>query len=162
MLMLLTVAAAELSALSRAVPVTDWLAPLDDSVVAPGQLLIPDRASEQVNDAVTSVLLHPSALAAGLREPLIVGTVLSSLTVTEPLPALPSRSVAVEACVVPVTGVLLFCESVAGVGPPPTPDPASLAAQAIPTLPLFQPAAFGAGDSAAVTTGPVLSSRYDA
>ena len=43
---------------------------------------------------------------------------LSSLTVTDPDPGLPSRSVAVAVLVSPV--VLLLTESVAGVGPVPT------------------------------------------
>src|SRR5436305_3878413 len=160
MLIPLTVALDWLSALSTAVPVTDWPAPLPDAVVGPGQLLIPDSASEQVKDAVTEVLFQPLALAAGLREPVIVGDTLSSFTVTEPEPELPSRSVAFEVNVVPAVDP--FCDAFAGVGPLPTPDPASAADQVMVTLLLSHPAAFAAGDSAAVTTGPVLSRAYDA
>src|SRR5205807_362100 len=52
--------------------------------------------------------------------------------------------------------------AVAGVGPLPTPDPASAAVQVTVTSLLFQPAAFGAGDSVALTVGPVLSRTNDA
>jgi hypothetical protein len=85
-----------LSALSTAVRETDWLAPLVVTVEDVGQLLMPERLSEQVKLTVTSELFHPLAFAVGLRLPLIVGAVLSSFTVTEPLPVLPRRSVAVE------------------------------------------------------------------
>ena len=53
--------------------------------------------------------------------------------------------------------VLVVCESLAGFGPVATPEPESLALQAIATLLLFQPAAFGAGDRVPVTTGAVPS-----
>ncbi len=59
MLIALTVALLLLSALSTAVPVTDWFAPLSLSVVGPEQLLIADGVSEQVKLTVTSVLFHP-------------------------------------------------------------------------------------------------------
>src|SRR5437588_8691688 len=48
MLMLLTVALELLSAVSTAVPVADWLAPLLDSIVGPLQLLMPESLTEQV------------------------------------------------------------------------------------------------------------------
>jgi hypothetical protein len=51
----------------------------------------------------------------------------------------------------------VFTESVPGVGPEATPEPASDADHAIVTSSLFQPSLFGAGDLAADTTGPVLS-----
>ncbi|OLE24311.1 MAG: hypothetical protein AUG44_19615 [Actinobacteria bacterium 13_1_20CM_3_71_11] len=73
---------------------------------------------------------------------------------------MPSRSVAFEVNVVPAVDP--FCDAFAGVGPLPTPDPASAADQVMVTLLLSHPAAFAAGDSAAVTTGPVLSRVYDA
>src|SRR5436189_55301 len=62
---------------------------------------MPDNASEQVKLTVTSLLFQPSALAAGVREPVIVGGALSSLTLTEPLPWLPTLSVAVAVLLVP-------------------------------------------------------------
>jgi hypothetical protein len=116
---------------------------------------MPDSASEQVKDTVTSVLFQPLAFAGGALLPTIEGMVLSSLTVTEPLPTLPSLSVAVAVFDTPA--VSTATESVAGVGPLATPEPASVADQAMLTLLLFQPAAFGAGLTAAVSVGPVLS-----
>ena len=85
---------------------------------------------------------------------------MSSFTVTEPVPLLPSRSVAVDVFVTPA--VLALTESDSGVGPLATPEPASVALQAMPTLPLFQPAALGVGATAPVTTGAALSSTYEA
>src|SRR6266511_427548 len=155
-----TVALAMLSALSVAVPSRDWPAPSSASVVVPVQLLMPDNASAQVKLTVTAVLFHPLAFAAGLRPPAIVGAVLSSLTATEPLAVLPSRSVALDVLV--TAAVLAVTLSVAGVGPLATPAPTSVALQVIVTLALVQPAAFGAGESAAVTVGPVLSRTYPA
>jgi len=43
----------------------------------------PDRASEQVNETVTSVLFQPLELAAGNRPPRIVGGVASRFNVTD-------------------------------------------------------------------------------
>src|SRR5204863_9512289 len=40
----------------------------------------PDNPSEQLNFAVTFVLFQPAAFASGVREPAIVGAVLSMLT----------------------------------------------------------------------------------
>jgi hypothetical protein len=157
-----TLVDAELSALSTADPGT--FVPAAgvslESVDGPAQLLMPDGVSEHVKLTATSVLFHPDAFGAGLRVPVIVGAVLSSLTVTEPFPTLPRRSLAVEVIVTPV--VLAVCESEAGVGPEPTPDPASVADHVIVMLLLFQPAAFAAGESAAATSGPVLSRMYEA
>jgi hypothetical protein len=155
-----TVAEALRSALLTAVPVTDWLAALEETVVGPEQDLIPDIGSEQVKETVTSLLFQPLPFAAGLRAPVIVGADLSSFTVTEPFPTLPSRSVAVDVLVTPA--VFEVCESVPGVGPDATPEPASVADQVIETLELFQPAAFGEGATTPVTTGAVLSRMYDA
>src|SRR3954469_4514340 len=153
----LTVVDDELSALSTAVAVTDWSAASVETAVVPPpvQLLIPERASEHAMLMVTSPLFQPSPLGCGLRDALMVGLVLSSLTVTEPDPRLPRWSVAVAVFVSPA--VLLVTESVAGVGPLPTPEPRSLADHVRSTLFLLQPAALAAGESAAVTTGPVLS-----
>jgi hypothetical protein len=136
------------------------LAALPLRVVGPVQLLMPDGLSEQLKLAVTSVLFQPLPLAAGVRLPVIAGALLSTLTVTEPLPVLPTRSVAVAVLVTPL--VFAICESVAGDGTPFTPEPLSVADQVTPTLELFHPAALGAGLSAAVTSGPVLSRMNDA
>lgn len=122
--------------------------------------MIPDSASEHAKATVTLVLFHPAPLAAGVADPLIVGGVLSSLTVTDPEPELPNRSVAVEVFVTPT--VFALTESVAGVGPDETPEPASAADQVIETFDVFQPAALDAGTIAALTVGPVLSRVYEA
>jgi hypothetical protein len=150
----------ELSALSTAVPVTDWPAPSLVTVVEGEHDLIPEGESEQVKLAVTAVLFQPLAFGTGDRLPVINGGDLSTLTVTEPLPVLPSRSVAVDVNVVPA--VLPDCDALAGVGPVAKPEPASVADHVTVTLELFQPAALGAGLTLAVTVGPVLSSVKDA
>ena len=159
-LMPLTVAVDVLPALSTAVPVTDWPAPLSDTVVAPGQLRIPDTVSEQVKFTVTGPSFQPAAFGAGNRDPVITGEPLSSLTVTEPVLVLPTASLATAALVTPAVSAL--CTSAAGVGPLVTPEPPSVADHAIATSELFQPAGFGEGVSAPVTTGPVLSRTNDA
>jgi hypothetical protein len=119
-----------LSALSVAVPVRDWLAPSVDTVEPAAQLLTPDGVSEQLNETATSVLFQPFAFAAGVRDPVIVGADVSSLTVTAPVPTLPTASVAVAVLVTPAVGVSVVWVTVAGVGPEATPDPpVSVAAQ---------------------------------
>src|SRR3954452_11607253 len=112
----LTVVDDELSALSTAVAVMDWFAASVETVVVPPpvQLLMPERASEHAMLIVTSPLFQPLALGCGLRDALIVGVVLSSLTVTEPEPRLPRWSVAVAVFVSPP--VLLVAGTVVGGG----------------------------------------------
>src|ERR671936_194386 len=94
------------------------------------------------------------------------GLTLSILIVTDPLPVKPSRSVADAVFTVPfVFGETL---SLAGVGPDATPEPTSLADQLMVTLLLFQPAAFGAGDTPVLfvslgnNVGGLLSRIYEA
>src|SRR5438067_3843953 len=115
MLIGLTVVVAVLSALSIAVPLTDWLAPLVLSVtplltavapvpVTPVQVWIPDCTgpwSAQVNFTVTGPLYQPLALGLVVAAPVIVGTVLSSLTASASLPQLVAMSSAwaLMACV---------------------------------------------------------------
>jgi hypothetical protein len=53
-------------------------------------------------------------------------------------------------------------ESLAGVGPLATPEPASVADHVTPTSALCQPATLAAGETAPLTCGPVLSSTYEA
>src|SRR4029079_3542657 len=77
MLIPLTVVLAVLSALSVTVPVTDWFAPLVLNVVGADEVLTPEVASLGANETVTSVLFQPFAFAAGVREPVMVGAVLS-------------------------------------------------------------------------------------
>src|SRR6478735_9575028 len=96
MLMPLTVVLVELSALSTAVPVTDWFAPLVETTTGEtGCVLMPERPSLAVKVTVTSVLFQPLALAVGVRDPVIVGVLLSSLTVADPVPEFPRLSVTV-------------------------------------------------------------------
>src|SRR4051794_4175733 len=87
MLMPLMVVLAVLSALSVTVPVTDWLAALVLRVVGAEEVLTPGVGSPGAKETVTSVLSQPFVFAAGVREPVIVGAVLSSLTVTGALVA---------------------------------------------------------------------------
>src|SRR5919202_4562977 len=75
----LTVAVEVLPALSTAVPETDWFAPLPDTVVAPGQLWIPERRSEQVKLTLTGPSFQPAAFGAGQRDAGVVGPPLLSL-----------------------------------------------------------------------------------
>jgi hypothetical protein len=100
------------------------------------------------------------ALAPGLRDPEIRGSILSSLTVTDPDAELPRRSVAVEVRAIPAVSTVT--ESLEGVGPLAIPDPASMAAQVMPTFVRFHPLAFGSGVSVPLTIGPELSSTYEA
>lgn len=162
MLMSLIEALAELSALSTALPGTDWPAPSVDSRTDPPpvQLLMPESASVQVKPTVTSVLFQPNALGAGALVPLMAGLVLSSFTSTEPLPVLPSLSAAVAVLVTPAVSAVTL--SVAGVGPEPMPEPVSAADQVIAAFALRHPAALAAGVTVAFSVGPVLSSVYDA
>jgi hypothetical protein len=157
-----TVVAAELSALSTADAVTVWSPPsLERTLVpCPVQLLIPESASEQSRLTVTSLLFQPLAFGCGLRDAPIVGAVLSSLRATEPEPALPTRSAA--DAVRTTLAVSAVTESLAGVGPAATPEPASVADHLTPTSALCQPAPFATGETAPLTCGPVLSSTYDA
>jgi hypothetical protein len=69
-----------LPALSVAVPVTDWFAPAATICcgVQPPLGSMPESASPHVNVTVTSVLFQPYVFPwAGLRRPVMVGTVLS-------------------------------------------------------------------------------------
>lgn len=86
MLISLTPALFVLSALSTAVPATDWSRPSVDTATLPPpvQALMPDSTSEQVKPTVTSVLFQPAPFAAGFRVALIVGAALSSFTCTCP------------------------------------------------------------------------------
>src|SRR5918911_5613990 len=87
-----TVVLVVLSARSTAVPVTDWLAPLVSSTsplltlpLTPVQLAMPDctvPASAQVNLTVTGVLYQPAGFGLVVAAPVMVGAVLSSLTVS--------------------------------------------------------------------------------
>src|SRR5260370_27098169 len=73
MLMPETVALALLPAISVAVPMTDWPAPSSISVTVWVELATPEVASLAVKLTVTGPLYQPSALAAVVGAPLIVG-----------------------------------------------------------------------------------------
>jgi hypothetical protein len=159
MLMPPTVVLAALSALSVTEPVTDWFARLVVSVVGAEEDLTPDVASPGVKETVTSVLFQPFAFAAGVREPMIVGAVLSSLTTTEPVPVFPTLSVTVVDLVTVPSVVTVSADGETVLTPEP---PASAPVQVTVTSDLFQPAPFGAGLNAPVAVGAVLSSVYAA
>src|SRR5438094_10526941 len=74
-------APAELPAASTAVPLAVWFAP-SLTVLAAGQLSIPDRLSAQVKVTITSSLYQPLALAGRSGRALRVGALLSMLTTT--------------------------------------------------------------------------------
>ena len=123
---------------------------------------MPEFGSAHENETVTSVLFQPKLFAGTLRLPVIVGGILSSRTVTDPLWTLPRLSIAVDDLVTPLELVFACWLSLLGVGPLATPEPASLAFQLMVTFELFQPAPLAGGDSVAVTVGPVLSRTNEA
>jgi hypothetical protein len=112
----------------------------------------------QTKLAITSVLFHPNALAAGLREPLIEGAVLSVVTGSEVNYALlTALSVTVTVPVTPDPSVDTSKEFPAGFVEN-TPDRVSLGAKENETLVLFQPLALAAGLAVPnVRVGAVLS-----
>jgi len=62
-------------------------------VVGPGQVSVPDNVSPQVKVIITSVLFHPCPFGTGLAVAVIVGAVLSILTVALVVAVLPALSV---------------------------------------------------------------------
>lgn len=117
------------------------------------QLEMPDWESVHVN----VIVVVPSGFVVCAA--MIDGLDVSTRTVTEPIRVLPSLSVAVE---VRVKIPLASSVDDAGVGPEPTPEPASVAAHVTVVVELFQPAALALGDNVADTTGAVLSKVYEA
>src|SRR5262245_24140448 len=92
-LMPLNVALALLPATSMADRVTDWFAPLAVSVTPSGQMATLERPSLQVKWMVTGPMYQPLLpCCPDTTAPLIVGAVLSSLTITESVPRLPAKS----------------------------------------------------------------------
>src|SRR5262249_49563076 len=107
----------------------------------------------QLKLAVTLELFQPAEFGGGLAAPVIVGGVLSMLTVAEAVVLFPALSVAV-----PVTTWLLpSAGNVTGVGQDAIPLDASEQVKFTVALDLFQPAAFGGGATPAVLIGGVLS-----
>src|SRR5918911_46841 len=100
-----------------------------------------------------------AALAAVVGAPLMVGTVLSSLTVTESVPRLPARSLAWPLTTWPaaVVSALTTWSGVTVAGSTPEPRASSLASKWTVVVALFQPAALAAGVSVWVTVGAMLS-----
>src|SRR5438477_5633980 len=84
---------AVLSALSVAVPVADWCAP-SPNVCGPAHDAMPDVSSVQLKFTVTLALCQPLAFGALFDPAVIVGAVLSMLTVAVSVVALPALSVA--------------------------------------------------------------------
>ena len=118
-----------------------------------GQEAIPDKASVQVNLAVTFELFHLAALAAGVSVVVTTGAVLSSLTIIETLAVFPALSVAV-----PLTVWLAICVlTVTGAVHVAIPDVLSAQVNVTTTLLLFQPAALGAGCATPVIVGRSVS-----
>ena len=102
-------------------------------------------------------LFQPNAVGVGVTVCVTDGAARSSFATTEPPPVLPTRSVAEDVNVWPPVSTVWL--ALAGVGPLATPEPVSVADQLTETGEvLFQPAAFGAGETAPVTVGAVLSS----
>src|SRR5438034_2827369 len=160
MLMPATVALARLPAMSVAVRVSDWFAPLPVRVTSSGQTARPDRASEQVKCTVTGPTYQPLLpLVPLMMAPLIMGAVLSSLIVTESVPRLPAVSLAEPLTTVPLVlvSVLTVTSGVMLLGSTPDPGSVSLASKCTVTLLLFQSAALAAGVSVWVSVGPMLS-----
>jgi hypothetical protein len=138
----------EFSALSVAVPLMTWFAPIVVSVTGAGHVAIPESASEQVKVTVAlPKLMLPTG--AGVTTAVIVGGVLSRLTFTVVVPVLPEVSVTV-----PLTG--WFAPSVltmTGEGQLCTGYEPAVHVKVTVTLELFQPFAFGAGERVAVMDG---------
>jgi hypothetical protein len=102
------------------------LAPSVVTVASAVQVSIPDNASVQPNDTVTSLLFHPLALAAGRRLGVIDGGVLSRLMAgDDAVVTLPAMSVAVTVRVSPDPSVVKCRASAVGT-PAGIPDPVSL------------------------------------
>lgn len=84
-----------------------------------GQRAMPDKASAQVNDTVTLVLFQPAGLGAGAAVVLMVGAVLSILTVS--VAVLPATSLAVPC----TTWLALWAVTMTGAVHEATPEVAS-------------------------------------
>ncbi len=145
MLIPLTMQLALLPALSIAVPVTDWLAPSVPTAVDGVTEATPERLSLAAKLTITLALFQPLVLGSGLREPVIVGGVLSILNedVVEVV-LLPALSVTVTVLVTAepsaVNTMELADELVLAM-----PDRLSLVVKGTETSVLFQPSVLGDG-----------------
>src|SRR4051794_40410236 len=155
-----TEAVPTLSALSLADPSTDCAAPLLDRVTSSWQEARPDSASAQVKWAFTGLTYQPFLPTVPLvTAPLMLGLVLSSLTVTESLPVLPAVSLAEPLTTTPpvLVSVLTTWSGVTLPAATPEPGSVSLASKCTVTSLLFQSAAFAFGFTVWVTDGAMLS-----
>src|SRR3954447_20229748 len=140
-----------------AIPVTDWLAPLAVNVTSSGQTAILESASLQVKWTVTGPAYQPLEFGFVVVAPLIVGGLLSSLTVTEPVPRLPAKSSASPLTTLADVSTFTSVSGVSVLGSTPDPASSSLAVKCTVVSALFQSAAFAAGLSVCVTIGAMLS-----
>src|SRR5439155_40419 len=101
-----TDAVAWLPATSTAVPVTTWPAPSVLTVMGSGHRAMPLPPSVHVKLTLTSLLFQPAAFADGLTTALIVGRLLSMLSVTDTVAWLPALSTAVPLTTCPAPSVL--------------------------------------------------------
>src|SRR5215212_5420105 len=140
-----------------AVPVTDWLAPLALNVTSSGQTATLASASLQVKWTVTGPAYQPLEFGLVVVAPLIVGGVLSSLTVTESVPRLPAKSSASPFTTLAEVSTFTTVSGVIVLGSTPDPASSSLAMKWTVVSALFQSAAFADGMSVCVTIGAMLS-----
>src|ERR1700722_1025575 len=141
-------------ATSVTVPLATWFAPGVAILCAGGHAATPESVSAHMKLTVTDELFHPAVFGAGEGLAVMVGGVLSMLTVahasSEEFPA------ASTAC--PQRD--WFAPSVAtatGGGQVLTPDPLSKQVNVTVTLVLFHPAAFGRGKTETAIVGTVVS-----
>ena len=121
---------------------------------------MPDRASVAVKPTVTGPVYQPLApTLPALTAAVLVGAVLSSLTVTESVPVLPARSFAEPFTTRPVAAVSVetVTSGVTVAASTPEPPSSSLASKWTVVSALFQPAALAAGSTVWVTVGAMLS-----
>ncbi len=153
-----TDALALLSARSTAVPVTDssWPSVCGLVHVATPEATLPGSA--HVNVTVTAPLYQPLEPSVPVFVPEIVGSVLSSLTVTESVPRLPARSSAEPLTSCPAVSALTSTSGALVAVWTPDPPSSSTAEKCTVVLTLFQPNAFaGFGDSVCDTVGAIVS-----
>src|SRR3954453_15046370 len=149
-----------LSATSFAEPLADCAAPLLDTVTSSWQEARPERTSGQGKWTLTGPTYQPLLpMVPVTMDPLMVGLVLSSLTVTESVPVLPAVSLAEPLTTRPVVLVSVLITWSGVTLPTATPEPGSvsLASKCTVTSLLFQSDAFAFGFTVWVTVGAMLS-----
>ena len=115
-----SVALAVFPALSVAEPLNDSFNPAVVICTGAGQLATPESESEQVKLTVAGAVTTPFVFGAGVTVAVMVGAVLSMLSVVEALAVLPFASVAVAVIVSFRPSVLIVCVAghCTGVTPP--------------------------------------------